>query len=375
MKFFKEHIMLLVFLFLGLVVFATLAILSSGISDDIEEVTTDIQREWSNQTFTQEELSSFQNLDSDSELSLLELSSLANVEKKQSIFWKNILNSRENHMSKWSRKSAESVNADITRLFTSLRSRCLSAEIELPVSSSKSPTIGFGDANKRPENNYGFGFSAYDGFWPSFSEEEAKTLGVQAKIVKEMVEFITQSTIESQKLTIVQILREAAGKIDLTHIENDELTIGVEKQLLLREEGKLSSLVFLITIKGQSRHARNFMNKLRPPFMLRNLTVRRDLVEAEPSRVVNDFTPNPFGDSGEDFTPPKKESLPIVKDVNSEFSFLIEYITEINNGVEQLFTNKSIWEKGDPEVLEQFFTISGNTDKIEEAKLLIRNSE
>ena len=116
MKFFKEHIMLLVFLFLGLVVFATLAILSSGISDDIEEVTTDIQREWSNQTFSQEELSSFQNLDSDSELSLLELSSLANVEKKQSIFWKNILNSRENHMSKWSRKSAESVNADITRL-------------------------------------------------------------------------------------------------------------------------------------------------------------------------------------------------------------------------------------------------------------------
>ena len=76
--------MLLVFLFLGLVVFVTLAILSSGISDDIEQVSTDIQREWSNQTFTQEELTSFQNLDSDSKLSLKELSSLANIEKKQS---------------------------------------------------------------------------------------------------------------------------------------------------------------------------------------------------------------------------------------------------------------------------------------------------
>ena len=83
--------MLLIFLFLGLVVFVTLAIFSSGISDDIEQVSTDIQREWSNQTFTQEELTSFQNLDSDSNLSLKELSSLANVEKKQSIFWKNIL--------------------------------------------------------------------------------------------------------------------------------------------------------------------------------------------------------------------------------------------------------------------------------------------
>ena len=99
------------------------------------------------------------------------------------------------------------------------------------------------------------------------------------------------------------------------------------------------------------------------------------MVEEETSRVVDDFTPNPFGDSGEDFTLAKKESLPIVKDVNSEFSFLIEYITEINNGVEKLFTNKSIWEKGDPEVLEQFFTNSGNTDKIDEAKLLITNGE
>ncbi len=367
--------MLLAFLFLGLGIFSTLAILSSGVSDDIEKVSTDMQREWSNQTFTQEELTSFQNLDNDTKLSMKELSSLANVEKKQTIFWKNILNSRENHMSKWSKRSPESVNADITRLFTSLRSRCLSAEIELPVSGSKSPTIGFGDTNKKPENNYGFGFSAYDGFWPSFSEEEAKILGVQAKIVKEMVEFITQSTIESQKLSIVEILREVAGKIDLTHIENDQLTMGAEQQLLLREKGKLSSLIFLITIKGQSKHARNFMNQLRPPFMLRNLTVKRDLVQAEPSRMVNDFTPNPFGGSDEDFAPSKKESLPIVKDVNSEFSFLIEYITEVNNGVEQLFNNKSIWEKGDQEILEQFFTTSGNSDKIEAAKLLITKSE
>ena len=51
------------------------------------------------------ELTSFQNLDSDSELSITELSSLAIVEKKQSIFWKNILNARENHMIKWSKKS------------------------------------------------------------------------------------------------------------------------------------------------------------------------------------------------------------------------------------------------------------------------------
>ena len=129
------------------------------------------------------------------------------------------INARENHFEKWTDKTPESVNADITRLFTTLRSRCAAAEVGLPAGASKSPTIGFGENNAKPKNNYGFGFSSYDGFWPSFTSEEAKILGIQAKIVKELVEFITQSSTDSQSLSIVEILREPAGKIDTNHIE------------------------------------------------------------------------------------------------------------------------------------------------------------
>ena len=75
-------------------------------------------------------------------------------------------------------------------------------------------------------------FSAYDGFWPSFSKEEAKSIGVQAKIIKELVEFITQSAGESKGLSIIEILRESAGTVDQSHIEDDQFVVGSETQLL-----------------------------------------------------------------------------------------------------------------------------------------------
>ena len=115
------------------------------------------EKKESNQS-TLEELSVFQNLEFDYSQALKELTILADVEKKQFAFWKKILNPRENHMMKWVDKTPESVNADITRLFTTLSSRCIASEVELPSESSNSPTIGFGNPNKMPENNYGFGF-------------------------------------------------------------------------------------------------------------------------------------------------------------------------------------------------------------------------
>ena len=139
-------------------------------------------------------------------------------------------------MLKWVDKTPESVNADITRLFTTLRFPLHCFRGRTSSESSNSPTIGFGNPNKMPENNYGFGFSAYDGFWPSFSKEEAKSIGVQAKIIKELVEFITQSAGESKGLSIIEILRESAGTVDQSHIEDDQFVVGSETQLLLREK-------------------------------------------------------------------------------------------------------------------------------------------
>ena len=92
MKFLKENTLLMVFIFIGVVTFTTLAILSSSVSTELEEIGKDISREKGKQESTLEELSVFQNLEFDYSQALKELTILADVEKKQFAFWKKILN-------------------------------------------------------------------------------------------------------------------------------------------------------------------------------------------------------------------------------------------------------------------------------------------
>ena len=371
MKLFRENLLLVIFLFIGISVFSVLFYLILEKTEQTELIGKEIESEQNKQSTIREELASYENLSMDLKFCLEELALLGNLEKKQNIFWNNITNPRENLLTKWSEKTAEAVNADITRLFTTLRSRCKSAKIDLPSNVSKAPKIGFGAINKKPENNYGFSFTSYDGFWPSFSKDEAKKLGVQAKIVKELVEFITLSSIESQKLSIIEIQREYAGSVDQKYIENDQLNIGSDKTFLLRDHTNVKSLAFRVTLKGQSSHARKFINQLRPPFMLRKIDVKRELPENVPLKVVDDFIPNPFGDPGVTQPKPTQESLPIVKDVNSEFSFLIEYITSAQRDIELLFAKKDLWKNGNAEILEMFLTESGNSSQIGKIESLI----
>ena len=71
----------------------------------------------------------------------------------------------------------------------------------------------------------------------------------------------------------------------------------------------------------------------------------------------------------------KMASQPIVKDVNSKFYFLLEYITGISNELDVLFENSHTWENADEDLLNEFLTVSGNSALIEEAKSKIFSSE
>ena len=119
----------------------------------------------------------------------------------------------------------------------------------------------------------------------------------------------------------------------------------------------MDTFVFRITLNGQTKHARSFINKLRSPFLLRNFSVERDILENAIEEQKLDFAPNPFGDSV-DPLPEKKVPLPIVKDVNSEFSFLIEYVTSIRIDVESIGPEIKEWGEFDEELLSEFLTAS-----------------
>ena len=375
MKVILDNLILVIFALTSALVFILFVIFIADTSSQITEMEKEIIRETRLHSESHEKLLVYKNLENDFSKAQNELIEIANIEKRQYNFWRSILNSRENHMAKWKPKTPESVNADITRLFTLLRNRCNAKKIGLPVVSTKSPTIGFGSPNKKIENNFGFGFSSYDGFWPSFTNEEAKILGVQAKIIKEIIELISQSTADFHNLAIEEILRESAGQIDTKHIGKDLLVLGAEEHLLLGCDNTIESLVFMVTLRGMSSHARNFVNQLRPPFMLRNMSVERQTLETPKEEPVIDFTPNPFGSVAQDLPVAKMASQPIVKDVNSKFYFLLEYITGISNELDVLFENSHTWENADEDLLNEFLTVSGNSALIEEAKSKIFSSE
>ena len=120
MKIIKDNIVLSLFCITALVAFIILFIYKVGISEEIDKKKTEIQRAIRLQKEYVEELSIYSNLTNDFTRAQNELKHLATIEKQQTLFWKKILNPRENHMVKWKDSSAESVNADITRLFSSL---------------------------------------------------------------------------------------------------------------------------------------------------------------------------------------------------------------------------------------------------------------
>ena len=63
-----------------------------------------------------------------------DLEYLAGVEKEVSLFLKYIFNETENVSDEWTSKSAESVNASLTRLLPRLRKKCLGSNVILPKS-------------------------------------------------------------------------------------------------------------------------------------------------------------------------------------------------------------------------------------------------
>ena len=49
-------------------------------------------------------------------------------------------------------------------------------------------------------------------FWPSFSTQEARKLGVQTEIVKELVDYLSLSTDDNHSVAILSLQRESVGK-------------------------------------------------------------------------------------------------------------------------------------------------------------------
>lgn len=355
MNFLKTNKIFSVLIIFFICIFSTLQFISCSATGDIETALNLISKESSSIINLEEELLLYDGLENEVIESKNDLIQLSKIEKIQSRFWQSIINPDENIFLNFNDKSSESINADLTRLYSSLRDLCSSNNIIFKQATLSNSITNFGDPTTVDEEKYGFGLSSYDGFWPSFSKQEAKLLGVQSKIIATMVEYLANSSDEKYAITLVQIQRESAGSVDSNHIGDDELSSQNYESNLIRYEDKIGSFAFTVSFQSHTSHARSFINQLRTPFLVRDIKVNRSTISNE-SILAPGFA-SPFGEEEQK----KSLQLPIVKDVKSTFTLLIEYIYEIDRDFENFILQNIKSFDIDEDVLKLFLEETGNS--------------
>ena len=358
MNFLKRNKLFISILVLSLSLFISMQIISCNSSDNLEVIISSINKEAKLAQSYKEDLLHYEGLWEDSESAMQDLIKLSEIEKDQHRFWSVILNQSQNIFSTWKNKSQESINADLTKLYSRLRDNCSNNNIDLEKEEITSLNP-FGGVGEKSDIKYGFGLSSYDGFWPSFSKEEAKLLGIQSKIISTLIEYLSESSSSEHRIKLIQILREPVGQEDNQHIATDKLIYKNLPTKLVRFGNEIKSFAFLIKFRCHTSHARSFINQLRPPFLLRDLIVSRSVVGIQPGESPTISSPFGNGINNNNFKTP----LPIVKNVNSTFTLLIEYIYQVDRDFESSFSKSFINEKldrGGEEVLNKLLDLSGN---------------
>tara|TARA_B100001057_G_scaffold19389_1_gene17842 strand:- start:1388 stop:2506 length:1119 start_codon:yes stop_codon:yes gene_type:complete len=355
MKFVTNNIVFLtltgLFGFLFLALFAiSLYFSNSGneVTDDIDGIKADIKNLHNKKL-------PYLGIDHDLKLAAVDLYELASIERAQNRLWKTVLAPESNIFVNWKSKSEEVINSALIRQFTRLNNLCKEKNISLPGNGERGSSSPFGEQIEEEANDFGFGMTAYDGNWPNFSNEEAQLLGIQIDIIKELVGYLCDTVTDEHSAELVHLTRESVGRTDGLNIGMDQVDLSAAKSVLLKTHVDLESQCFEVCFIGHTSHARTFLNSLRPPYFLRNLIVERESSENSFSNGPS-FGPDfPQGNSSSD-----DSEVPVVQDVRSKFTFLVEYVTSVNRNPDEFYRAVLRKENFDEEFLGEFLLKAGH---------------
>ena len=370
MNFLKTNKLFAIFLGIFFCNFIFLQFISCNSTDEIDSILSSISKDSKSIDNLKDELLLYDGLEKEMEFAIDDLEKLSSIEKNQNRFWTNILNTEENIYTNFKDKSSESINADLTKLYSNLRKLCTGNNILFDQPNSDT-FDNFGGTNSEPEKKFGFGLMSYDGFWPSFSKSEAKLLGVQSEIISSLIEFLSNSSDEKYSITLNKITREPVGAEDSQHISEDKLSVTRLDSKLIRSNLPVSSFAFTISFKSHTSHARTFINQLRPPFLIRDLKVERPV---SPNLTNStSLTASPFSEEQEE----TEKQLPIVNDVESTFFLLIEYVYKIDRDFETFILEnfKGMGSDLDQDVLTTLFESSGHSKSLSKLQKVLKKRE
>ena len=193
---------------------------------------------------------------------LVDLSTRAKSQKK---FWDEFISKDLNIVSNHTSQSSSSVNTEINKLLSFLNRSFENRKVKLGF--NKVNNLNLFATESTQANRYGFGFAAYDGFWPSFDRKESNNLLMQAKVIKELCEFLLDSYEIKESFDLLSIKRESAGDEDSKHIGENQYIANPQIKLL-RNSGLIDSYIFEVVFTGKTQNIRSFINQLRPPYSL-----------------------------------------------------------------------------------------------------------
>ena len=355
MNFVKNNMAFLILSGVFGLLFLTLLIFSfflSGSKDDaqsaIDEIRTDI-------TNLHNQKLPYAGLEHDLKLAAADLDELASIERAQNRLWNSVLSPETNIAINWKPKSEEVITSTLIRQFTRLRNLCREKNVALPGNRDTGSSSPFGEQPEEDANDFGFGMTAYDGNWPNFSNKEAQLLGIQIEIIKELVGYVCETVTDEHPAELVHLTRESVGRTDELNIGPDRVDLSAVKTVLLKSHVEVESQCFEVCFIGHTSHARTFLNSLRPPYFLRNLIVERE-------STPNTFAATPsFGPDFSGGNPAAGESeVPVVENVRSKFTFLIEYVTSVNRNPDEFFRTAVRKDNFDDELLGEFLLKAGH---------------
>ena len=352
------------------VIFICLYVFASSYSADNRKLISDIENAQDEINDHRNEITPYIGLDFELKNAREDLEKLAIIEREQNRLWNSVLFEENNLSKNWENKDSEQVNSTLIRQFSQLRNLCKEKYVILPGQNNSSSTSSFLDNTPSPTSEFGFGFRAYDGNWPNFSEEESQKLGIQMAIIKQIVEYLSKSATANHPLSLVRILRESVGPIDERNIGVDMLDLTQYNKKLLKPHKIVNSMCFEITFIGKTSNARTFMNQLTPPYLLRDFVANRDT-----SNNFSSLLPGGTAFSSQNSAIAENTEVPIVQDVKSRYVFLVEYVTELERNHEKFFKDTLDRDSVDMESLKNFLQKSGHSKMVDPLIQYIKNRD
>jgi hypothetical protein len=338
-SFLKTNLRLVAVGILAVVGFLSLQMISCTQTSELDELLSEINsldRDLSRET---RERAGFEWIDVNLDLAREDNGNLLAMRARELTKWRDILG-REDLFAEVENKASDDVNAEISRFLDIYRKKAREHQVKIKgVATNKdSDSEGLFPSSdvSSGEEREGFGFAGYDGSWPSISDQEARDLLKQKLILEKLLITLFKAKPDGEPMELQSVRREVVGDVDRQRTTNERLTIDSHAKILAKREGKIETYAFKVDFLARTGALRTFLNSLQYPFLVRDVSVVRAENSSSSFTTTNiPGTPSPFGLTTEN-TKGNPTLLPIIDDVGSRFSVLVEYVLAIHPDLDLL---------------------------------------